>query len=376
MRCAAPKNVKGLVFNMKKVLITLGILVLVGVLVLTGGFFYYSSEVAGSGAVGESREFVVEQGTSPNTIAAKLKEEGFIGSDLCFKIYLKQTGVGPKFQYGTFSLQEGMSYAAIAEELQKVNKNVETVRVTFPEGSTVLQFAAIMEKAGLCTKEEFLQEANHGDFSNLAIWNELQPSENCFMRAEGYLFPDTYDFFPDDTVHNMVGKLFAEFDKKWTPERQAKAKELGLSVKDVVNLASFIQEEAGDPVNMPGVSGVFHNRLAQGSPYPKLESDVSWYYIQDFIRPYYENLGQKVPAGMEEAYYTYDCVGLPAGPLSSPGEAAIDAALDPEKNDYYFFLTDFNGKYYYAKTFEEHLANVATMKQINGQVKASIGAKG
>lgn len=360
---------------MKKVLITLGVVVLIGALVLTGGFFYYSSEVSGSGAAGEARDFVVEQGTSPNTIAAKLKEEGFIGSDLCFKIYLKQTGVGPSFQYGTFSLREGMSYAAIAEELQKVNQDVATVRVTFPEGSTVTQFAAIMEKAGLCTKEEFLEEANNGDFSDLAIWKDLEPSENCFMRAEGYLFPDTYDFFADDSVHNMVGKLFAEFEKKWTPERRAKAQELGMSIKDVTNLASFIQEEAGDPVNMPGVSGVFHNRLAAGSPYPKLESDVSWYYIQDFIRPYYEKLGQPVPAGMEEAYYTYERVGLPAGPLSCPGEAAIDAALNPEKNDYYFFLTDLSGKYYYAKTFEEHLANIETMKRINGEVKASIGAK-
>lgn len=357
---------------MKKVLITLGVLILVGVLVLIGGFFYYSAEVSGNGAGGTPTDFVVEQGATPNQITAQLKEEGIIGSELCFKIYLRRTGAGPSLQYGTFSLRPGMSYADIVTELQTLNKDVDTVTVTFPEGSTVIQFANIMEQAGLCTADEFLEEANNGDFSDIAVWNELQPSENCFMKAEGYLFPDTYQFFPDDTVHNMVHKLYEEFDSKWTAERRARLEELGMTVKDVVNLASFVQEEAGDPVNMPGVAGVFRNRLKEGSAYPKLESDVSWYYIQDFIRPYYGGEAA-VPAGMEEAYYTYDCVGLPAGPLSCPGIDAIDAALWPEENDYYFFLTDMTGNYYYAVTYNEHLANIATMKQVNGSVKASIG---
>ena len=244
--------------------------------------------------------------------------------------------------------------------------------VTFPEGSTAIQFANILEKSGLCTADEFLNEANNGDFSDLGFWNQVKPSERCFMRAEGYLFPDTYEFYPDASVHDIVYKLYKEFDSKWTEKRQSRMEELGMNIQQVVTLASFVQEEAGDPVNMPGVSGVFHNRLKDGSPYPKLESDVSWYYIADFIRPYYGGEAQ-VPAGMEEAYYTYDCVGLPAGPLSCPGDAAIDAALWPEENDYYFFLTDLTGNYYYAVTYAEHQANIATMKQVNGEVKASIG---
>lgn len=357
---------------MKKVLISIGVLVLVAVIALAGGLFYYSAEVAGSGAAGEQVEFVVEQGETPNQITAKLKEEGVIKSQLCFKVYLRRTGAAPSLQYGTFSLTKGMGYAEIVKQLQTVNKNVDTVTVTFPEGSTAIQFANILEKSGLCTAEEFLQEANYGDFSDLSFWSEIEPSEHCFMKAEGYLFPDTYQFYPDASVHDIVYKLYSEFDSKWTAERRARMDELGMSLKDVVTLASFIQEEAGDPVNMPGVSGVFHNRLKQGSPYPKLESDVSWYYIADFIRPYYGG-EDKVPAGMEEAYYTYDCVGLPAGPLSCPGEAALDAALWPEENNYYFFLTDLKGSYYYAATYEEHLANIATMKKINGEVKASIG---
>ena len=359
---------------MKKIGI-ISLIVIIVLLTLAGsGYIYYRSSVNGSTVSEETQTIKVEQGDSPATITSNLKDNGVISSELCFNVYLKQTNTAPTLQYGTFEIKKGMPYSEVVEILQAVNTDVETVTVTFPEGSTVIQFANIMEKQGLCTAEEFLDEANNGDFSDVPIWNEIKHDENVFMKSEGYLFPNTYEFFPDDSVHNMVKKLYTQFDKVWTEERATKAEELGFSISDIVNLASFIQEEAGDPANMPGVSGVFHNRLAEGSPYPKLESDVSWYYISDFIRPYYKDKAK--PEGIEEDYYTYDCIGLPAGPLSCPGEAAIDAALNPEENDYYFFLTDFSAKYYYAVTYEEHLKNVQTMKSINGEVKASIGGGG
>ena len=361
---------------MKKIGV-IGLIILIALMAVAGsGYLYYSSSVNGGKLSAEPQTIKIEQGDSPSSITTNLKENGVIKSELCFKVYLKQTETSPTLQYGTFEINKGMSYAEIVEILQAVNTDVETVTVTFPEGSTVIQFANIMEKAGLCTADEFLEEANNGDFSEVPIWSEIKHDDNVFMKSEGYLFPSTYEFFPDDTVHNMVKKLYSQFDKVWTEERGDKAKELGFSVSDIVSLASFIQEEAGDPVNMPGVSGVFHNRLAEGSPYPKLQSDVSWYYISDFIRPYYADREEKAPDGIEEDYYTYDCIGLPAGPLSCPGEAAIDAALNPEINDYYFFLTDFSAKYYYAVTDEEHLANIETMKSINGEIKASIGGGG
>ena len=363
---------------MKKVLAIFAALALVGVLVLGGGYFYYRSEVDGTGAGGQSQQFVVEQGETPTDIAKALKEAGIINSDLFFRLYLKQTGTGPSLQYGTFSLRAGMSYDEIITELQTPAKRQDVVRVTFPEGNTLIQFAKAMEEAGLCTAQQFIDEANNGDFSDIPFWSQIDTDPNTFMKAEGYLFPDTYEFYQDDTVHNMVAKLFSQFNGQITDEMTARMKELGLSLRETITLASLIQEEAGDPANMPGVSGVFHNRLKPGSPYPKMGSDVTWYYISDFIRPYYATLGQQVPDGLEDAYYTGDNdpnsrTGLPAGPLSNPGIDAIKAALYPEDNDYYFFLTDANGKYYYAKTYDEHLANIQKMKSVNAEVKASIG---
>lgn len=274
-----------------------------------------------------------------------------------------------------------MSYDAIIKELQTPAKRTDVISVTFPEGSTLIQFANICEKAGLCSATDFIKAADHDDYSDIAFWTKIDTDPDTFMKGEGYLFPDTYEFYQNESAHDIVHTLYAAFDAKITDAMYQRMDELGMSLRETITLASLIQEEAGDPANMPGVSGVFHNRLKPGSPYPKMGSDVTWYYIADFIRPYYASLGKAVPDGLENAYYTGDedpdsRTGLPAGPLSCPGIDAINAALYPEENDYYFFLTDLSGKYYYAKTYEEHLANIQAMKKVNAGVKASIGGSG
>ncbi len=321
----------------------------------------------------------IEQGTSPSAIADMLQEQGVIEHSLFFKIYLKLTDAASKLQYGDFVLNEGMGYEDIIEKLSAV-KPRETVWVTIPEGSTVFQFASRMEEAGLCTAEEFIEEANNGDFSDIGFWSKIDTDPDTFMKAEGYLFPDTYEFYADETVHNIVRKLYEQFDTVITDEMYARMDELGMSLREVITLASLVQEEAGLPENQAGVSGVFHNRLKPDSPYPRMGSDVTWYYLDDFVFPYYAKLngvdaeqGQSVtPENIKNAYYTGDNdpnsrIGLPAGPLSCPGRDAIRAALYPEEHDYYFFLTDKLGKYYYATTFEQHQQNLAAAEKVNAE---------
>lgn len=319
----------------------------------------------------------VEQGTSPSVIADMLQEQGVIEHSLFFKIYLKLTGSASDLQYGDFMLYEGMGYQELVEKLTTV-KPRETVWVTIPEGSTVFQFASRMEEAGLCTADEFIEEANNGDFSDIGFWSKVDADPNTFMKAEGYLFPDTYEFYADENVHNIVRKLYEQFDKVITGEMYARMDELGMSLREVITLASLVQEEAGLPENQAGVSGVFHNRLKPDSPYPRMGSDVTWYYLDDFVFPYYAKLngveadqGESVtPENIKNAYYTGDNdpnsrIGLPAGPLSCPGRDAIQAALYPEEHDYYFFLTDKLGKYYYATTYEQHQQNLKAAEKVN-----------
>lgn len=352
------------------------------VVLLLGGWTVMQAmdEIAGGKVHGDTDiTLSIEQGTSPSKIADMLEEQGIIEHSLFFKAYLKLTGASDRLQYGDFVLREGMGYDQIIEKLSQ-KKPRATVRVTIPEGSTIFQFAKRIEEAGLCTAEEFIEEANNGDFSDIPFWSKIDADPNTFMKSEGYLFPDTYEFYADETPHNIVRKLYLQFDKEITPEMYARMDELGMSLREVITLASLIQEEAGLPENQPGVSGVFHNRLKPNSPYPRMGSDVTWYYLSDFVFPYYAKLngvdpsqGQSVtPENIKNAYYTGDNdpnsrIGLPAGPLSCPGRDAIRAALYPQEHDYYFFLTDKLGKYYYATTFDGHKKNLAQAEKVNAQ---------
>ena len=150
----------------------------------------------------------------------------------------------------------------------------------------------------------------------------------------------------------------------------------GMTLPELITLASFVQEEAGNDQDS-NVAQVFRNRLADGSPYPRLESNASSYiqsdddnnYLWNWVRLYYGGSWGDIPANIVAAYDTYQCTGLPAGPISNPGEAAIRAALNPtpddEARDCYFFVTDLTGKYYYGRTLSEHNANCEKARAVN-----------
>ena len=348
-------------------LIALFVLALIGF-----GVYGYSiiNEISGDVDFGEEVTISIEQGESPATIAQKLEEAGVIKHDYVFRYYLRYTGKAAKLQYGEFTLTQGDSFDNIIEALSRYVKR-DTVTVTFPEGIPALRFAQLMEENGLCTQQEFLDCANGvdgSDFSQYSFWNEIPDNPNLFMRCEGYLFPNTYEFFKDDTVYNYVSTFYAEFDKKFSEGLRSRAAELGMTLEEALTLASFVQEEAGN-AESARVSAVFHNRLAENSPFPRLESNVSSYvqnpddnnYIYNWIAPYYGGW-DNIPENIYNAYETYSLTGLPAGPVSNPGLDAIQAALYPDENfladKYYFFVTDKNGKYYYAKTVSEHQRNV------------------
>ena len=324
----------------------------------------------------ESAEITVSvpQGAGTGTVARLLEESGVIRHASLYKLYIRQTGQGGQLQYGDFTLYKGESYADITAALSQYAA-ADTVRITFPDGNTALDFAARMEQAGLCTAEEFLACANGedgSDFSQYRFWNEMQDDKNYFMRCEGYLYPETYEFYKDDTVYNYVDTFYSHFNSKVTDDLYTRMDELGMSLHDTIVLASFVQEEAGNEENAH-VSAVFHNRLAPGSPYPRLESNASSYvqnpddnnYIYNWIAPYYGGW-DNIPQNIIDNYDTYNVAGLPAGPISNPGLEAMTNTLkyaeSPYYGDYYFFVTDTLGNYYFNKTAEEHQAQVDKQK--------------
>ncbi len=361
------------------------LLVVLLLLLLAAGaavLFAYN-EIHGNGAPGSTEVTVsIPQGSGVATIANKLKEAGVIRSAYLFRWYVGQKGAASKLQYGDFTLQKSAcSYDAIIAVLSTYAK-AETVRVTIPEGTTAIAIAQKMESAGLCTAEEFLKEANEGDFSAYTFWQyvpEDKEAPNRFMKCEGYLFPETYEFLKDDTVHNYVATFYAQFDAQFTKEMYAALKKQGMTLPELVTLASFVQEEAGNSQDS-NVAQVFRNRLAEGSPYPRLQSNTSSHiqsdadnnYLWNWVAPYYGGWDD-IPENILAAYDTYSCTGLPAGPISNPGLAAIKAALEPqpdeEAKNAYFFVTDLKGNYYYAHTLAEHNANCKTAAAVNKSLK-------
>ena len=340
------------------------------------------NEIHGNGAPGSTEVTVsIPRGSGVAAIANKLKEAGVIRSAYLFRWYVGEKGAAAKLQYGDFELTTGSSYDALIATLSQYAK-AETVRVTIPEGTTAIAIAQKMEAAGLCTAEEFLKEANEGDFSAYTFWQyvpEDKDAPNRFMKCEGYLFPETYEFLKDDTVHNYVATFYAQFDAQFAEEMYSALKEQGMTLPELVTLASFVQEEAGNSQDS-NVAQVFRNRLAEGSPYPMLQSNTSSYiqsdadnnYLWNWVAPYYGGWDD-IPENILAAYDTYSCTGLPAGPISNPGLAAIKAALEPqpdeEAKDAYFFVTDLKGNYYYAHTLAEHNANCKTAAAVNKSLK-------
>ena len=237
----------------------------------------------------------------------------------------------------------------ILEELAVTTAGPQTIRVTFPEGLTAPEYGQLLEENGVCSQDAFLDAVNNpeGDTSFLP---EIGNADERPFLLEGYLFPDTYEFYLLTSPQTVVKKMLVNYQSKITDEYRARAAELGYTMDEILRIASIIQEEATTS-EMKNVSSVLHNRLK--NPNGKLECDVTIFYLEKYVKPYVEDIDVYT-----EKYNAYKCVGLPAGPITNVGIDAIEAALYPADTDYFFFVTDEEMNFYYAVTYQEHLANV------------------
>jgi UPF0755 protein len=244
-----------------------------------------------------------------------------------------------------------------------------TVRVTFPEGSTVYEVGKLLEKNGVCSAAEFIKAVNSAGDDNEFAASIINTSERPFA-LEGYLFPDTYDFYKGESPQNALKRFLNNMSKKLTDVYYARAAELGFSMDEIIILASIIQTEAGDENEMKNVSSVLHNRLQSTGYLNMLQCDATYFYIRDHVMPYLrqseaqsetESPEESTTQGddvlynqISELYNTYKFAGLPAGPICNPGSAAIEAALYPAETNYYYFVTDSQGNYHYSETYSAH----------------------
>ena len=298
-------------------------------------------------------EINIPTGMSSGQIASLLGEKGVIEQPMVFRLYASIRDKSTTFQAGDYILNSKMGYDEIILALKTGDTIKNEVTITFPEGLTIRDIAKLLEKNEVCSADEFiacLDETDFGyEFEDLLGENELR-----FHKLEGYLFPDTYDFYVGENVRSVANKFLKNFSNRIMPELYEKILDSGMTLNEAVTLASIIQKEASVESEMNTVSSVFHNRLALPSVYPNLQSDVTINYVEYDIKPLQSRSTQEI----YDAYNTYVCAGLPVGPICSPGLAAIEAAIAPEDTGYYFFVTDVNGVYYYSETADEHYANV------------------
>lgn len=314
----------------------------------------------------------IEKGDSSAAIAEKLEEKGIIESPFFFRAYCYVKGHYSSFKYGTYNFQKGMGYEEIANVLLNDGGSFATVTVTIPEGTTIRDYtkningsnvtvsgiASILEKNGVCSKEDFFAALDSAVLDG-ELFSNIDKNK-VYIALEGYLFPDTYEFFCyDSKICSVlaVEKLMKGMENKFTKEMRERAKEINMSVNEVLTLASIVQLEAGTKGNeMANVAAIFYNRL--NSPnFPTLGSSPTIYYGDAFEQD-------------DGRYNTYKVRGLPVGPVCAPGLDAINAVLYPSKNldGYYYFITDSKGNFYYHRTGAEQSRKIEQLKKENNWV--------
>lgn len=314
-------------------------------------------------------DIVIDSTMNVDDIAETLHENGIIEMPWLFKTYINMKDEAEGFLDGEYTVNSTMSYSNIITLLKTVRQYTNTVTVMIPEGYNAQQIGQLLEENLVCRADDF-EKYYRSKLEKYDFEEQITVTENRFYALEGYLFPDTYEFYviddlPDkpsmDTsqyAKQAAEKMYSNFQNKITKKMYARAKELGMTFDDVVTLASIIQKEGTNEENMANISSVFHNRLENMYEYPHLQSDTTDNYIEDVIRPNIPSSSLALYENVITAYDTYTCEGLPAGPICSPGLEAINAALYPAETDYYYFLSSSDGVFYYASTVEKHEQNI------------------
>ena len=291
------------------------------------------------GSSAEDRLLTVPLGASVRGIGRMLQEADVIRSGLIFAAHVRWSGSDP-LQAGEYLFENPVSLTRVVQKLRE--GRVHHYRVTFPEGLTLDEIIDRFVQEGLGQRRELEPLAGRTD-----LLGGLDPEAT---DLEGYLFPDTYHFTRWDQELTLVSTLVTRFKEVWNTQRQKRADDLGLTIREVVTLASLIEKETALPSERPLVSAVFHNRLRRNI---KLDCDPTIIYA---IRKSgdYDGVLHKSDLSLDSPYNTYLHAGLPPGPIANPGAASIDAALHPAPVRHLYFVSRNDGSHVFSTSYREH----------------------
>jgi len=294
------------------------------------------------------RIVLVQRGQSVGRIAADLESAGVIESARLFRWHVRLAG-DFALQAGEYRFDHPLSTVQVAHVLHR--GEVAQYKITIREGLDVDEVSKLLSEKGFGRAEVFL-EAGH-DPQPIA---DLDP---LATDLEGYLFPETYHFTRDSTENRIIETMVRRFREIWNQQRRDRAAELGLSLRQTVTLASLIEKETGVAGERPLVSAVFHNRLRLNI---NLGCDPTVVYAVKRVKRY-DGVINRSDLDLDSPYNTYLHPGLPPGPITNPGEAAIDAALHPADADYLYFVSKNDGSHVFSRNYREHQRAVTTYQR-------------
>lgn len=283
----------------------------------------------------------IHKGQAPNDIARLLSSKGAIGDIRGFVWLGRVTRQWKKIKAGEYEVSGDMSPVQL---FGVITSGVSLAHpVTVREGENMYEIAADLESKKLAQKSRVLALCRDPKFiATVGLKPPFGPT------LEGYLFPDTYNFNRTMSTEDMLKQMVRRFQQAWTPQDEARAKELGFNQLQAVTLASMVEKETGNPKERPLISSIFHNRLQKKM---KLQSDPTTIYG---IWEHYDGNIHKSDLLTPSDFNTYTLPALPIGPISNPGKEAIEAALNPPQSNFLYFVSHNDGTSEFTATLEEH----------------------
>lgn len=333
-------------------------LLVIGVTIVLSLGIYYKINMAGPSSDNTLKIINIEEGTIED-IANNLKENNLIKNVTIFKVYIKLTGKS-NLKAGTYELSENMGVEKIVDILEEGTKyNPNEISITFKEGINLRKVATLISENTNNSYDSVLKTVNDEEFIDSLIdkyWflTDDIKNKNIYYSLEGYLFPDTYRFNNREvTTEEIFTKMLDEMENKLSKYKES-IEDSELSIHEIITLSSIVELEGAKASDRKGVAGVFYNRL-NSSSYPTLGSDATTYYASK-IDDWSYSLTYKELNDCKNKYNTRcdSNTGLPVGPICNPSIESIEATINPEKHNYYYFVADCKGEVYLTKNSTEH----------------------
>ena len=311
------------------------------------------------------------------SISQKLADAKLVRFPGLFQKFAELTGKGERIDPGTYTLNAHLDYNALLNNMMDHGPSQEVVTIMFPEGYNCAQIFAKLEEEGVCTAADLEEYAANGELNEYWFLEGIERGHKYCL--EGYLSPNTYDFYTNDEPRRVLEKFLDAFNTSFTEKMLENYENMQqrynsmlfsngydrdyieanpLTLHKVITLASIVQKETSNDNESYSIASVFYNRLTSPGSHPYLGSDATVYYA---IGDYFGEKEELTQADLDfdSPYNTRNNQGLPPGPICNPGPYSIYAALDPNRTDYYYFVYSAeDGEHWFASTLEEHEDNL------------------